>query len=419
MKEIRINLYDLLRSIGGALDIAMPMLGKHHRQVAYLSVVLGKKLGLDDLRIKDIILAASIHDIGAFSVDQLSIAESEPLGLNHHAFRGAKLIDSFKPLSKVAKIIKYHHIPFNYGEGNYHQGDAVPYESHIMHFADRICARCKLFYGLGRAQAVEALNKYKDSVFMPEIMQAFAQVMDKDSLWLDIKEGYTEEGFADIVGEAKVGLDDLVEVAYLFSKIIDYRNQFTAKHSVGVAETAQNLAKLVGFSPNEVILMRVAGYLHDLGKLAISNEILEKNGPLTDEEKAVMRSHTYYTYKLLAHVPEFETIAQWAAFHHERLDGKGYPFRIKGKDLCLGARIMAVADVFTAIKEDRPYRKEMPDAKAKEVLNKMVENNALDRKVIDLLIDNFAYIDDLRRTAQEKQYADFIQFNEYSKGLKD
>jgi len=105
--------------------------------------------------------------------------------------------------------------------------------------------------------------------------------------------------------------------------------------------------------------MEVAGNLHDLGKMVIPNSILNKPDKLNKEETAIMRQHTYFTYTVLNSIGGISQIAEWAAFHHERLDGSGYPFHLGADKLGIGSRIMAVADVFTAISEDRPYRKGM------------------------------------------------------------
>ncbi|HBR02080.1 MAG TPA: phosphohydrolase, partial [Ruminiclostridium sp.] len=184
-----------------------------------------------------------------------------------------------------------------------------------------------------------------------------------------------------------------------------------ARHSAGVAKTSQRLAEMIGFSPLECKMMLIAGYLHDLGKLAISNDVLEKPAKLNEDEFNEIRSHTYYTYQLLDTIPQFETIKTWAAFHHERLNGSGYPFHIKGDSLTLGSRIMAVADIFTAITESRPYRKGMDDQHAIHALKDMVASEAIDGNIVKVLIDHFQEINDIRESAQQQasnRYESFL-----------
>ena len=132
-------------------------------------------------------------------------------------------------------------------------------------------------------------------------------------------------------------------------------------------------------------MLEVAGLLHDLGKLIIPDEILEKPGPLTEEEKAIMMRHSFESYQILYRINGFEAIAQWAAFHHETLSGKGYPFHLNEEGLELEARIIAVADVFQALSQNRPYRDSLPAEKIMVVLNNMAAEGHLDHQLTSLI----------------------------------
>src|SRR5690606_8284531 len=114
-----------------------------------------------------------------------------------------------------------------------------------------------------------------------------------------------------------LNLDELIKLSEVFAYIIDFRSPFTANHSLGVAQVARKLAELAGFSENECKMMLIAGYLHDIGKLAISNEILEKPEKLETDEFNIIKSHVFYTYRTLESIKEFETINIWASLHHE------------------------------------------------------------------------------------------------------
>jgi len=160
------------------------------------------------------------------------------------------------------------------------------------------------------------------------------------------------------------------------------------------------------------MMMKIAGNLHDLGKLAVPVEILEKPGALTAAEFNIVKAHTYYTYKVLRNFRDMENIREWAAYHHERLDGNGYPFHLQAAELSLGARVMAVADVFTAITEDRPYRAGMAPDRASQVLVDMAANKALDGDVVQLLLDNFADVNQLRVLAQTASREEYQAFRE-------
>ncbi|MFA6612534.1 MAG: HD domain-containing phosphohydrolase, partial [Dehalococcoidales bacterium] len=155
-----------------------------------------------------------------------------------------------------------------------------------------------------------------------------------------------------------------------------------------------------------------AGLLHDLGKLAVPTEILEKEGKLTADDFAIMRSHTYHTYRALEPIKPLKTVNEWASFHHERLDGNGYPFHITGPQLSLGSRIMAVADVSTALLEDRPYRAGMAQDEATRILERM-SKDAIDGDIVNILKANFEEVNSQRIIAQTesgKEYRKYISF---------
>ncbi len=419
LDKIQVNLYDLLNCISNAQGLVSPKLSNHQQRVAYLAFQLSEHMGLPDEQKKDIFLAALIHDIGALSNKEMfELIETEPVNVNSHAFRGAKLLEGFKPLHNPAKIIKFHHLPWNNGEGSSYKGEDVPLASHIIHLADRACTLIRSDRNIltQLPDILSAIREQVNTVFQPEIADAFFTLSPKEYIWLDLISQFPTKAISNlaIINDLTLEIDDIIDLALVFSRIIDYRSRFTSRHSAGVAKTAEKLAKLIGFSPYECKMMLIAGYLHDLGKIAISDGVLEKPAKLNEEEFNEMHAHTYYTYHLLEPLTQLKTINTWASFHHEKLNGTGYPFHITGDSLSLGSRIMAVADVFTALTEDRPYRKGMEPAKAEKVLRHMVTNNDLDGTVVDLLLENYEEINNIRETSQieaVEQYNKFLLIN--------
>jgi HD-GYP domain-containing protein (c-di-GMP phosphodiesterase class II) len=211
-----------------------------------------------------------------------------------------------------------------------------------------------------------------------------------------------------------VSSDDLSELANVFSFLIDFRSQFTATHSAGVAECAKALAELFGLTSTEVKSMEIAGQLHDLGKLSVPNTILEKSSGLTKEEFAIIKRHTYYTYTILKTIDGLGPIPEWAAFHHEKLDGTGYPFRVGEQDIDTGSRIMQVADLFTAMAESRPYRQiGMTKEQILKVFCDKVNDGVFDRRITGLLLNSYDIIrervlarQDEVRVIYDSQFAD-------------
>jgi putative nucleotidyltransferase with HDIG domain len=149
------------------------------------------------------------------------------------------------------------------------------------------------------------------------------------------------------------GLDD---VARAFAEIIDSKSAYTFSHSTNVAKYARATAYELGFEKREMSMINRAALLHDIGKLGIASKILDKAGPMTDEERAEMQRHPLYTWEILERVSAFSSFARTAALHHEKLDGSGYPWGVKGEDLDISARILCVADMYEALTANRPYR---------------------------------------------------------------
>ena len=145
-------------------------------------------------------------------------------------------------------------------------------------------------------------------------------------------------------------------------------------------------------SEEDIFLLEIAGELHDIGKLSIPSSILHKEDKLTAEEKSIIKQHTYHTYYLIDRLNTMYTVRDWAALHHEKLDGSGYPFHLKANQLDLGSRVMAVADIATALSEDRPYRSRRSKKKILDILWDLVKDNKIDGDVVNTLEANFDYI---------------------------
>lgn len=410
-----INMYDLLQCMTNAGDLISPEVADHHQRVAYLSYKIAEKMELSVDDRNDLMTAGLLHDMGAFSLDErLALIEEEPINSNDHAFRGARLIQSFPPLFNPAQIIRHHHVHWKNGEGTEYQGEKVSPLSHVLHLADRITILINPAKNvIGQIKDIQRIIlSQKGTVFMPEAVDAFMKISQNEYIWLDLIYKplmYLLPGVTPFA-TLELDIDQIVELSRIFARIIDFRNPFTANHSAGVAATAEKLAQYSGFSEYECKMMLVAGFLHDLGKLAVSKNILDKPDKLDQDEVNIIRSHTFYTYRLLQSIKGFEVINMWASFHHEKINGEGYPFHLDGENLPLGSRIMAVADIFTAIMEDRPYRKGMPAEKAIEILNSMADNNSICPYVVSILLNHFETVNHARLTAQKQAVKDYHYF---------
>jgi putative nucleotidyltransferase with HDIG domain len=172
-------------------------------------------------------------------------------------------------------------------------------------------------------------------------------------------------------GVAAAEVDRICEA---FAEVVDAKSPFTYRHSLGVAEVATSLATVLKLPPERVHLVRRAALLHDLGKLAIPNTILDKSGELSGDEWQVVLQHPRLTREILARIEPFAELAIIAGAHHEKLDGTGYPDHLTGPQLSLEARIVAVADVYQALTELRSYRKGLSHHEAMKILYRLAAN---------------------------------------------
>lgn len=416
-RKPQIPLFDFIASVSRTMDLMDSTLVSHNLRVAYIGLRIAEDIGLSLERRKNVLWAGALHDIGAFYFsERRQLLRFEHEAPHQHAEAGYLMLRIFEPFDEIARIIRFHHVPWADGAGETFRGLPVPIESHILHLADRIAVLIPpdLIVPRQADKVRERIAQRVGKQFVPELAAAFERLAEKEYFWLETLSAALEAILRRALPTAWVDLDGemLTQFAYLLCRLIDFKSQFTATHSSGVAAAAAALAQKIGFSNAEQQTMRIAAYLHDLGKLAVPAEILEKPGGLSERERDVMMGHVYFTYEILSRIDGFDTITAWSALHQERMDGSGYPFHFTAKDLPLGARVMAVADVFTALTENRPYRIGMPKEQATRSLSQLAKGGALDARVVNELIEHFDEINRLREEAQreaERQYEEFAR----------
>lgn len=413
----RLKLFDFLSCLSDILDWISPVLNDHHKQVAMIAMRIADAHGLSPSEQNAIVCAGILHDIGAISLaERMETLRFEYTTGQTHAEMGFHLLNIFSPLRREAEIIRYHHVYWDNGNGSTYKGCQVPVGSRILHLADRIALMIdRKRPVLSQTEAIkERIAGAAGSMLEPRLVEAFMDLAEKEYFWLDIVSPLISKQLMQNVSLETLCLDqsELLALASLIRRMIDFRSPFTATHSSGVSATAEHIARLVGMNEYECFEIKVAGFLHDLGKLAIPAEILEKPGKLADDEFNLMRGHTFYTYRVLEPIQDLAMINQFGSYHHERLDGSGYPFRLKREQLRLGSRVMAVADVFTALTENRPYRKGMSNEQTILILSKMAENNKLDKDIVELVRQRHEEINKVRIKAQEESRQEYRTFLE-------
>jgi len=395
------NIRSLLGALAKALNLINPAVENHHEQTAYFAYFIGGQLGYDEEELHTIVYAALLHDIGSIILEKQATLEEIESHAETYARIGADMIRDLPDFAEIADVIELCQTDWAslsaWAEGNGEACRRCVRDAAVIHLGDAV-STCLDPNQRTLAQVpriCERLARGSGTVFMPAAVEALESLKDLEVVWLD---AMNNPGFLMLfTGEFhQISLQKTAQLTRLMSRIIDYRSAFTAMHSAGVAASARELARLCGWGEEDCLKMEIAGNLHDLGKLVVPRAILEKPGKLTDEEFSVIREHTYFTRLILMEIDGFEDMADWAGFHHEKLNGRGYPFHFDREQLDQGARIMAVADIFSAITEDRPYRAGMPREQVIKVLRENVEREAIDGELTELLIAHFDEVDAAR-----------------------
>jgi putative nucleotidyltransferase with HDIG domain len=228
----------------------------------------------------------------------------------------------------------------------------------------------------GRDTAFRMLRERRGKWFDPALVDLAMTWRRDEELWRTIADSDRLEATVVALEPSSSPMfatdERLDAIAEGFAAVIDAKSPFTGTHSSNVARYAAEIARAVGANDVEARGVLRAGLLHDLGKLGVSNRILDKPGRLDDAERAVILHHPKWSWEILRSVPAFASLAASASMHHERLDGAGYPWKLPAEALDRTARILALADVYEALTADRPYRGPMPVEKVLGIMREDV-----------------------------------------------
>ena len=263
-------------------------------------------------------------------------------------------------------------------------GEAIPLFARIALLAQ---VADVFHHNAGAEAALAEVERRGGSWFDPALVAAFRTLAADESFWRDLASPSIEATVLALEPARRtIAADEdfLDDVAAAFGEVVDAKSPFTGGHSSRVADLAMLVADRLGFPAERLRWLRRGALLHDIGKLGVSNTILDKPGPLDEPEWVHMRRHAADTQAILERISAFHDLAPMAAAHHEKLDGTGYPLRLDADAIPLATRIITTADIFDALTADRPYRAALPTARALEIMRAQV-GRAIDPQCFEAL----------------------------------
>lgn len=386
-----ISIKDLMAQISIALDAVEAELKgavKYHgKRVALLSMEIGKKLGYKEERLFFLGSAALLHD-NALTEYILSEREgtNKDLSVRMHCMKGEDNVKALPFYSQMEGFVRYHHErpdgggAFGLKEGEY------PVEAGIIELGDQVDVMFHLGDSSGQkyTAVMEHIQAEKGKKYETAIADAASEVLREEFLSLLAPEKVSQS-LLDIMPEYDRELSEaeIVRLSGIFAKIIDYKSKFTKEHSMQIANKAWYMSGVYGYENHRKAQLYLAASLHDIGKLFIPVSILEKPGALNEEEFSIIKTHCEYSWEVLRGVRGFEQIAGWAANHHEKLNGKGYPYQLTAEQLDFNSRLMACLDVYQAVREKRPYHGLRTHEETMSILFGMADQEFLDRQICE------------------------------------
>jgi HD-GYP domain-containing protein (c-di-GMP phosphodiesterase class II) len=243
----------------------------------------------------------------------------------------------------------------------------------------------------GMQSAVDTLEQRSGTWFDPEFVRIARSLQRRGTLWNNCSptdaEQDTRQAVLDLDSGRRHQLDSsqIDRICEAFAEVVDAKSHFTFSHSQGVADAAFGIAQAMGLTRDRAQLVRRAALLHDIGKLGVANTILDKKSQLSPKEWKAVYEHPRITRRILERIAPFREMAVIAGEHHEKLDGSGYPDHLKASDLSIESRIVAVADVYAALSEDRPYRAGIELDETLSIMSKLIPTQ-LDESCFDALV---------------------------------
>jgi HD-GYP domain-containing protein (c-di-GMP phosphodiesterase class II) len=382
---------ELIQAIAVALEIVESgLLGassNHGKRIAVLCSLMGRELGMDEEAIKAVTTCALFHDnaLTEYILYQQEHGDQEA-NFKLHCEYGQRNVEALPFKSDVKGFVLYHHEqadgggPFGKREGEFPLGaeliaiaDMIDVEHHLQRVSleDMPALRNEIAVQSGKRYTKTAADAML-AVLTPDVLYSLCDENIGETVAKSIPPWHVD-----------VGDKALMRLAGLVARIIDHKSVFTRKHTVQIANRAWLMGGYYGFDSILQAKVYLAASLHDIGKLATPNEILDKSGKLTNDEFNIIKAHVKDTHEFLKGITGFEDICRWASSHHEKINGTGYCFGKNAEELDFVSRLLACTDIYQAVCEERPYHPRRSHEETMPILREMAEKGFIDGAVVE------------------------------------
>ena len=361
----------------------------HGHRVGYIVWRLAHELGYSSELQQELIEAGLLHDVGVSSTvaHSLLTATMDVPNAVQLCMTGEAIIRSIPAYAHLALMVRYHHD--HWQQIDFEQVDPQQaFYSNLIFLADRLDVLMAHNPSATQSEQewlVERLAEQSGLMFAPEGVEVLRLATSKRLFWAGLESRVVLneclKNEAVQYGDSTLDFTGLMQIATTFSHVVDAKSHFTHEHSQFTAQVASLLAEKAGFNEQKVEMIQIAGLFHDIGKLRVPDEILDKTEVLNTDERKKIEFHSEDSWHILKNMGGLEEIAEWARMHHEKLNGTGYPRGLSGDEVVTEARVLVIADIFQALLQNRPYRPPMELDHAMKIMRGMVSREEIDEEL--------------------------------------
>ena len=375
----------IMHIISNMLKMQNPKLMDHGSRVGYLVAKMLEVQGKAQKEIQESYILGLLHDVGAYKTEEIDkLVQFETERVFDHSIYGYLIMKVSEVMEDKVDAILHHHTPWEQLKIMKTENSQL---ANLIFLADRV-----EIYLRTKKKCITPEVLEKTNCFSKENIDLFKRTDEKFGFQKRLLDGSYINDTERYLYQAEFSEEELKKLIRMVAFLIDFRSESTVTHTITMVSAAVALGNLMNLEKQQIDEIYTGAYIHDLGKVAIPLEVLEKPGRLDYDEMEVMKTHIILTGNIIGgHVSD--NVYKIAMRHHEKLDGKGYPYGIKEEDMSLEEKIVAVADIFSALTGKRSYKDSMPKEKVVSIMQQMADNHQIAEEVVKLLIDNYEIVE--------------------------